>query len=96
MAAAAHNSEGMFIGSELGFSYHCKCGWTSDRLPTYEEAAKAALRHDGGQPTFRSLGFIRTDEGTKPHPHDRTRHGSDGELLPYHRACVEVFIMEAM
>lgn len=46
---AGHDKyEGMFMGSELGFSYRCKCGWTSDRYPTEGEAFEAASQHEKG------------------------------------------------
>lgn len=38
--------EGMFIGSELGVSFRCKCGWTSDRFATEGEAVEAADQHE--------------------------------------------------
>lgn len=38
--------DGMFMGSELGFSYRCKCGFTTERFPTEGEAVEAASRHE--------------------------------------------------
>jgi hypothetical protein len=36
---------GMWVGSELRFSFHCTCGWVSDQRPTVAEAREQVRHH---------------------------------------------------
>lgn len=38
-------AEGMFMHSDLGTSFRCLCGWTSERFATRGEAENAAIAH---------------------------------------------------
>lgn len=58
---AGHDKyQGMFMGSELGFSYRCKCGWTSLRYDTEGEAMEAAGQHEKDNDAIRNYGFARS------------------------------------
>jgi hypothetical protein len=38
---------GIWVGSELGVSFHCRCGWVSERRPTPAEVRTLLLAHLG-------------------------------------------------
>ena len=42
--------EGMFVGSALGYSFHCPCGWVSERYEMYDECEAKAETHVGTEP----------------------------------------------